>query len=84
MVRVYPCKPPWPVPTFLFHLSAALVLGKGVQALQHLDRPALPEAAAQAGLGAALRSCAARPVPQPSVEPSRLHHLFMPCTFVTK
>lgn len=55
--------PPWPAPTFLFHLSAALVLGKGVQALQHLDQPALPEAAAQAGLGAGAAELCSRACP---------------------
>ena len=94
MVRVYPWKPPQPAPPPLFHLSVALLIGEGVQAPQHLDRPrlqpALLEAAAQVGCSGTQHRVLPRRRPgwelcsQACPQPGRIHPLFMPFTFVTK
>lgn len=76
MVRVYLGNPPGQL--LLSSFILALVLGEGVSAPQDLDQagalvPVLPVP----GLGAAQPDL-------PSIEPSRIHHLFMPFTFVTE
>lgn len=91
--------PPRAAPRLLFRRSVALVLGEGVRAPQDLDQaPPQPAARwLQHRLGAPAPSTASShrrrpswelrspicPPPSPAQSPRRIHHLFMPFTFVT-